>query len=81
MQDQFVGMERVLAKEKVMLDQHEHGVARSLEMLVEELVRQHEAHTRAGIHIPTIEGPPWDDHDPPLPSAGFEDEEDEGQER
>ena len=58
MQDQLVGMERVLAKEKVMLDQHEHGVASRFEMLVEELMRQNEAHTRAGTHIPTIEGPP-----------------------
>ena len=39
-------------------------------MLIEELVRQHKAHPAAArIHVP------------PLPSAGFEDEEDEGQER
>ena len=58
MQDQLVGMERVLAKEKVMLDEYEHGVASRFKMLVEELMRQNEAHTRAGLHTLTIEGRP-----------------------
>lgn len=44
MQDQFVGVERVLAKEQVMLDEHEHAVASRFEMLVEELVQQSRMH-------------------------------------
>ena len=59
MQDQLVGMERVLAKEKVMFDENEHGVASCVEMLIEELMGQNEAHTWAGIHTLTIKGPPW----------------------
>ena len=40
-------MERVLAKKKVMLDEHKHGAASRFEVLFEELMRQNEAHPAA----------------------------------
>ena len=55
-QDQLVGVERVLAKEQVMLDQHKHGTVRRIELLAEQLMRQNQAQVRAGHHFPTIGG-------------------------
>ncbi|GAA3400113.1 hypothetical protein GCM10011577_14630 [Pseudarthrobacter polychromogenes] len=55
-QDQLVGVERVLAKEQVMLDQHKHGTVCRIEVLPEQLMRQNQAQRRAGRHSPTLDG-------------------------
>ena len=46
-----MGREPVLATEQVLLDEHEHAAGR-FEMLLEELMRQHEAHALAWTHSP-----------------------------
>jgi len=58
MQHQLVGMEPVLAKEQVMLDEHEHGAGGRVTVLVEELVRQNKAQILTRMHIPTIGATP-----------------------